>query len=83
MEKLLDQKVRDLLSAQRGNWAGIAASANVSHSWISKFVNGHIPNPGYGRLHRLAEQLERLPPPPEARGKLDAGLAPYVGPSRA
>lgn len=58
MEKLLDQKVRELLHARRGGWLEIATQAKVSHSWISKFVNGHIPNPGYGRLQRLAELLE-------------------------
>lgn len=58
MDKPLDQKVRDLLLARRGKWTDISIAADVSHSWISKFVNGHIPNPGYGRLARLVAHLE-------------------------
>lgn len=77
MEQLLDQKVRESLRAHRGNWAEIATCAKVSHSWISKFVNGHIPNPGYGRLQRLAEHLAALPPGPErprrSHGATDLG----------
>ncbi len=49
----LDTEVRTLLAERRGNWLAIAEGAQVSHSWISKFVNGHIPNPGYEKLKRL------------------------------
>lgn len=57
MNAPLDQTVRVSLLARRGDWGKIAAEARVSHSWMSKFVNGRIPNPGYATLRRLAECL--------------------------
>lgn len=57
MSKRLDQEVRDLLEARRGEWPALAAKAEVSHSWISQFVRKKIPNPGYETLMRLREQL--------------------------
>ena len=56
-EQTLDADVRSLLEERRGNWADIAKSAEVSHSWLSKFVRGKIPNPGYATLKRLHETL--------------------------
>lgn len=53
----LDQDIRNRLLARRGEWPVIAASSGVSHSWISKFVRGQIPNPGYTTLTRLGACL--------------------------
>lgn len=62
MSTSLDEEVRGLLCARRGDWQRVAEAADVSHSWISKFVNHRIPNPGYAtlqKLHRaLAEPVE-------------------------
>jgi transcriptional regulator with XRE-family HTH domain len=57
MSTNLDESVRAGLVSRRGDWQAIAAEAKVSHSWISKFVNGHIPNPSYSRLLRLQQYL--------------------------
>lgn len=57
MEKTLDSEVRTMLESRRGDWQAISTGAQVSHSWLSKFVNGHIPNPGYATLKRLHEYL--------------------------
>ena len=53
----LDSTVRDLLAKRRGDWPRIAREADVSHSWMSQFVRGKIPNPGYATLRKLYEQL--------------------------
>lgn len=53
----LDLAVRAALLERRGQWLAIAARCNVSHSWLSKFVNGRIDNPGYGTLMRLHREL--------------------------
>lgn len=53
----LDQDIRNRLLARRGEWPVIATSSGVSHSWISKFVRGQIPNPGYTTLTRLGACL--------------------------
>lgn len=57
MKTPLDQDIRNRLLARRGEWPALAAAADVSHSWISKFVRGQIPNPGYTTLTRLGACL--------------------------
>ncbi|MEN4918241.1 helix-turn-helix transcriptional regulator [Achromobacter spanius] len=86
MEKPLDLKVRDLLLAHRGRWAEIAIATGVSHSWISKFVNGHIPNPGYSRLQRMTEHLDVRVPAKSGKPRNVSSsdeLLPMEGPDHA
>lgn len=59
MEINLDREVRALLECRRGDWQQIAHGAQVSHSWLSKFVNGHISNPGYATLKRLHDYMTK------------------------
>lgn len=61
----LPDLVRAQLLERRGEWPNIAKQADVSHSWISKFVNKRIPNPGYATLARLSEFMnsEQNQPP--------------------
>ncbi len=53
----LDIEGRELLEKRRGDWKQIAEESKVSYSWISKFVNGHIPNPGFATLRDLHKYL--------------------------
>jgi transcriptional regulator with XRE-family HTH domain len=53
MNNDLDQQLRLALEGCRGEWPAISARASVSYSWLSKFVNGRIPNPGYETLKKL------------------------------
>ncbi len=53
MSRKLDAALRERLENRRGDWPEIAVSAGISHSWLSKFANGHIPNPGLRTLERL------------------------------
>jgi transcriptional regulator with XRE-family HTH domain len=57
MNKPLDAEVRDLLENRRGDWGRLAAAAGVSHSWISQFMRGLIPNPGFMTLTKLQAAL--------------------------
>jgi transcriptional regulator with XRE-family HTH domain len=61
MEPGLDDIVRAALGARKGDWQQIAEQADVSYSWLSKFYNGHIDNPGYATLRRLHEHLSAKP----------------------
>lgn len=61
MSKNFDTTIKGQLELRRGEWLEIANRAGVSHSWISKFVNGHIPNPGYATLMKLSDALGPLP----------------------
>jgi hypothetical protein len=53
MQNDFDAKVRAGLDACRGEWQGVATAAGVSHSWLSQFVRGLIPNPGYETLKKV------------------------------
>ena len=53
----LDQTVLALLEARKGEWQTVAAVSGVSYSWLSKFANGHIANPGFMTLTKLHEAL--------------------------
>jgi transcriptional regulator with XRE-family HTH domain len=55
--KTLDTTVKDLLEKRRGDWKAIADEADVSHSWLSKFVRGKIPNPGSRTLAKVHEAM--------------------------
>lgn len=57
MDKTLDIEVRRLLDARKGDWQTVAAKTGVSYSWLSKFFNGHIDNPGYQTLKGLHDYL--------------------------
>ena len=54
----LDQSVLQMLDARRGDWQAVAEQSGVSYSWLSKFANGHIANPGFATLVKLANALD-------------------------
>lgn len=62
----LDAEVRRQLEQRRGIWPVIAIEAGISHSWISQFVRGRIPNPGYQTLKKLHSALKNTDPTREA-----------------
>ena len=61
MNTNLDHVVLTLLNARKGDWQKVAADSGVSYSWLSKFANGHIENPGFGTLTKLHEALTKAP----------------------
>ena len=70
--KPLDDEVRELLGQRKGDWQAIARGAGVSYSWLSKFFNGHIDNPGYQTLRTIHAHLvdpTQAAPAPEPEPK--------------
>jgi transcriptional regulator with XRE-family HTH domain len=67
MSTSLDAVVRSALEARKGEWQAIADGSGVSYSWLSKFVNGHIDNPGFGTLTKLESFLSPKPAAMKAR----------------
>jgi transcriptional regulator with XRE-family HTH domain len=61
MDIPLDARVKALLNERRGDWQAVADGAGISYSWLSKFSNGHIDNPGYATLIKLLAYLEKRP----------------------
>lgn len=53
----LDTEVRRLLKNRKGEWPRLSVRADVSHSWIHKFVRGDINNPGFATLKKLHTAL--------------------------
>lgn len=60
METPIDTEVRAILEKRRGDWQAISDESKISHSWLSKFVNGHIPNPGLTTLRKVREAITRI-----------------------
>lgn len=65
MDTELDTRLRAELDRRRGDWPKISKAADVSHSWVSQFVRGKIPNPGYATLKRLQAALSAMPSQPQ------------------
>jgi transcriptional regulator with XRE-family HTH domain len=61
MNTPLDMAVREALGARKGDWPKIAEASGISYSWLSKFFNGHIENPGYAMLMKLKACLDAEP----------------------
>ena len=59
MHTNLDQDVLALLGSKKGDWLAIARESGVSYSWLSKFFNGHISNPGFATLVKLYQVLSQ------------------------
>lgn len=80
-----DEIVVALLTARKGEWESIAERSGVSYSWISKFMNQKIPNPGSATLKKLRLWLEANPSPAphhvHAPAAADAGGPPSLGAS--
>lgn len=57
MPEKIDIAIRAQLEQRRGEWPEIAKRSGVSHSWLSKFTNHRIPNPGLRTLEKLAAVL--------------------------
>lgn len=57
MPTKFDTAIRAQLEKRRGEWPEIGKQSGVSHSWLSKFTNHRIPNPGLRTLEKLAAVL--------------------------
>ena len=69
MSTNLDEMVLQLLKDRKGDWLAVAERSGVSYSWLSKFVNGHIPNPGFATLTKLHQSLTGTEGVPEVPAK--------------
>jgi transcriptional regulator with XRE-family HTH domain len=58
MEHVDPENLKAQLREQRGNFQSIAERAGMSYSWLSKFANDHIPNPGITSLRKLKAALD-------------------------
>lgn len=54
---LSEGDIRAALEARRGDWNAIKDAAGVSHSWLSKFVNGRIPGPRTTTLRKVRDAI--------------------------
>lgn len=53
------ENIRNELRSRKGDWGVIASEAGVSYSWLTKFANNKIPNPGVITIERLDGILKR------------------------
>lgn len=59
MDAEIDKRVKQLLGDRKGDWQVVATESGVSYSWISKFMNERIGNPGLGTLRKLMKYLSQ------------------------
>jgi len=53
----LIQDVKSRLLARKGEWLEISKASGISLSWIVKFADDQIPNPGHLTLTKLRTYL--------------------------
>lgn len=58
MANILDTVIDDL-QRRKGDWPAIAEKADVSYSWLTKFAQGKINNPGIRTVDRLKTILRK------------------------
>lgn len=46
------------LQSRKGEWPTLARAADVSYSWLTKFAQGHIPNPGINTMQKVESVLD-------------------------
>ncbi|CAB3660248.1 hypothetical protein LMG26696_03332 [Achromobacter pulmonis] len=49
--------VRSQLLARKGSWPAICEEAGVSYSWLTKYAQGKITNPGSRQLEAVSRCL--------------------------
>jgi transcriptional regulator with XRE-family HTH domain len=60
-EIIESQRVR--IKALRGRLVLFAKEPGLDISWVSKYANGHIPNPGIKKIQAVEEALIRFGKP--------------------
>jgi transcriptional regulator with XRE-family HTH domain len=53
MEPNFVEQIRNELIARKGRWPDVCKATGVGYSWLTKFAQGKIPNPGISRLQVL------------------------------
>jgi len=58
MEHVDPEMLKAQLRQRRGDFQDLVDKSGMSYSWLSKFANDHIPNPGITSLKKLKAALE-------------------------
>ena len=54
-------QIKTYLEDHRGSWPQIAEDSGVSYSWMTKVVQGVIPNPGIQDVQKLLDYINTHP----------------------
>jgi hypothetical protein len=55
----LHDYVQSELQARKGTWQQICAETQLDYSWLSKFAQGKIAEPGIHKVQRLADHFKQ------------------------
>jgi transcriptional regulator with XRE-family HTH domain len=56
--------LRTELQRRRGDWPALCQATGLSYSWLTKFAQGRIREPGLSKIERLREYVEARPVEP-------------------
>lgn len=51
------QIIKDRLESSKGTWPSVCEQTGLDYSWLTKFAQGKIPNPGYAKVSALADHF--------------------------
>ncbi len=46
--------IKQRLDECKGNWPAVCEQTGLDYSWLTKFAQGKIPNPGFAKVQTLA-----------------------------
>ena len=51
------ESIRERLNACKGTWPKVCEDTGLDYSWLTKFAQGKIPNPGYAKVSVLHDHF--------------------------
>ena len=51
------EQIKAALDSRRGTWRQVCEDTGLDYSWLTKFAQGQIKNPGYRKIQTLAGYL--------------------------
>lgn len=51
------ESIRERLNACKGTWPKVCEDTGLDYSWLTKFAQGKIPNPGYTKVSVLSKHF--------------------------
>lgn len=54
------ETIRENLNSFRGAWPTVCSETGLDYSWLTKFAQGKIPNPGFIKIQALNDYFTEI-----------------------